>query len=189
METKRKFLIAILILAIFIFGSIFIKNIVKKKAAVQNNIISNQISMKITSPAFQNNETIPKRYTCDGENINPPIYFEDLPQGTKSLVLIVDDPDAPRGNFLHWLVFNIPPETKLIEENSIPQEAKLGKNDFGKTSYGGPCPPYGQHRYYFKLYALDTVLDLENGATLNEVKSAMRNHILAEAELLGLYQR
>ena len=143
----------------------------------------------ITSPAFKDGEKIPSKYTCDGENINPELNIEGIPEGTKSLVLIVDDPDAPMGNFLHWLVFNIPPETKLIEENSIPQEAKLGKNDFGKTSYGGPCPPYGQHRYYFKLYALDTVLDLENGATLNEVKSAMRNHILAEAELLGLYQR
>jgi len=186
----KNFLIILFILSTIIIATVFLKNILQnKKVVLQNNIISSQNYMKIVSPAFQNNETIPKRYTCDGENINPPLYFEDLPQGTKSLVLIVDDPDAPMGTFLHWLVFNIPSETKLIEENSIPQGAKLGKNDFGKNSYGGPCPPYGQHRYFFKLYALDATLDLENGVTLSEIKSAMRNHILSEAELIGLYQR
>lgn len=154
-----------------------------------NQKIINQTNMKIFSPAFQNNETIPSRYTCDGENINPPLYFEEIPQETKSLVLIVDDPDAPMGNFLHWLVFNIPAETKLIEENSVPVGAKLGKNDFGKLSYGGPCPPYGIHRYYFRLFALDTILDLPEGVSRQEVLEAIRNHILAESYLVGLYRR
>ncbi|MCX8016122.1 MAG: YbhB/YbcL family Raf kinase inhibitor-like protein [Patescibacteria group bacterium] len=154
-----------------------------------NQKVVNQTNMKIFSPAFQNNETIPSRYTCDGENINPPLYFEEIPPETKSLVLIVDDPDAPMGNFLHWLVFNIPAETKLIEENSVPVDAKLGKNDFGKLSYGGPCPPYGIHRYYFRLFALDTTLDLPEGVSREEVLAAIRNHILAESYLVGLYRR
>ncbi len=145
--------------------------------------------MKIWSPAFENNKTIPLRYTCDGENLNPPLYFEDIPLEAKSLVLIVDNPDAPMGNFLRWLVFNIPPTTKLIEENSVPQGAQLGKNDFGKLSYSGPYPHCGTHRYFFKLYALNKLLDLNEGVSLNEVLAQMRDSILAESYLIGLYQR
>ena len=116
--------------------------------------------MKISSPAFENNSKIPEKYTCDGENVNPPLKIEGVLKEAKSLVLIVDDPEAHMGTFLHWLVWNIPPETDFIEENSLPKRAVQGKNDFGKENYGGPCPPFGTHRYFFKLYALDKILDL-----------------------------
>lgn len=178
---KIWFVIPIILGVVVLIGFYHFKN--------NNQKIINQTNMKIFSPAFQNNETIPARYTCDGENINPPLYFEEVPEETKSLVLIVDDPDAPMGNFLHWLIFNIPAETKLIKENSVPDGAKLGKNDFGKLNYGGPCPPYGIHRYYFRLFALDINLDLTEGASREAVLEAMRNHILAESYLVGLYKR
>lgn len=145
--------------------------------------------MKITSSVFQYGERIPKRYTCDGEDVNPPLQFHDIPQGAKSLVLIMDDPDAPGQTWLHWTVFNIPPQTTTIDEGDLPQEAKEGKTSFGRTGYGGPCPPSGVHRYFFKLFALDTILDLPHGATLQELEEAMNGHILAQAELMGTYSR
>lgn len=178
------FLIFVLIFLLLSLGVIFLM----KPKRVDQNFVS-QTKMKISSPAFENNGLIPKRYTCDGENINPPLYFEEVPPEAKSLVLIVDDPDAPRGTFLHWLVFNIPPETKLIEENSLPAGAKLGRNDFGSLNYGGPCPPSGIHRYYFKLYALDTILDLKEGCSLKEVLGFLKDHLLRESYLVGLYKR
>jgi len=181
----KKWLIMPFILVVM-FVIFLLININKPKP--KSDYFINQTNMKISSPAFQNNETIPARYTCDSDNINPPLYFEDVPEGTKSLVLIVDDPDAPSSTFLHWLVFNIPPETKLIEENSVPLGAKLGKNDFGKIGYGGPCPPYGIHRYYFKLYALNKELDLAEGSLLSEVLAAMKNNVLGESYLIGLYK-
>ncbi|MGB9847598.1 MAG: YbhB/YbcL family Raf kinase inhibitor-like protein [Minisyncoccia bacterium] len=187
----KKFLIILVCLTVIFVAALVYFNIQKTPLDSQKMMPDKNLKtpMKITSQAFQNNELIPKRYTCDGENINPPLYFEEIPEGTESLVLIVDDPDAPRGTFLHWLVFNIPPQTKLIEENSLPAGAQLGKNDFGQLKYGGPCPPYGTHRYLFKIFALDKKIDLKEGASLSEVLSAMRNHILADSELIGLYQR
>lgn len=145
--------------------------------------------MKISSPVFEENGQIPSKYTCDGQNINPPLEISNTPEGSQSLVLIVDDPDVPRGTFLHWLVFNINPEISFIEENSLPEGAVQGRNDFGKDNYGGPCPPFGQHRYFFKVYALDTKLDLPSGSNLDEVKEAMKGHILDQAQLIGLYQK
>jgi len=177
---------AIVIFTIFIFRE---KNIFQNQQQVESTILNNLNTMKISSPAFENNESIPSKYTCEGENINPPLLIENVPSETKSLVLIVDDPDAPRGTFIHWVVFNIPPQTKLIEENSIPEGALLGKNDANDSQYYGPCPPSGKHRYFFHLYALDIALDLKNGTDLSEIKSAMRNHILDETELIGTYQR
>lgn len=146
-------------------------------------------NMKILSPAFLNNQSVPQKYTCYGEDINPPLTIEQVPQGTKSLILIVDDPDAPAGTWLHWLVFNLDPETAEIEENSVPSGGVLGKNDFGKIEYGGPCPPSGTHRYFFKLYALDSRLEVSQGASKAKVEEAMKNHILASAELVGVYRR
>lgn len=137
---------------------------------------------------FKNNEKIPVKYTCDGENINPPLEILDIPKNAKTLVLIIDDPDAPAGIWVHWILFNIPIINK-IPENSIPSEAILGMNDFKKLKYGGPCPPSGTHRYFFKLYALDTKLNLPGGSKKSEIEKAMQNHILAKAELIGLYQR
>lgn len=142
--------------------------------------------MKLTSPAFNHNESIPKKYTCQGEDINPPLNIDGVPDGTKSLALIIDDPDAPMKTWVHWVVFNIPVQNK-IDENSIP--GKQGYNDFGKNDYGGPCPPSGTHRYFHKLYALDTVLNLNEGITKKELELAMQGHILAKTELIGLYKK
>jgi len=145
--------------------------------------------MKILSPAFEANQTIPPKYTCDGENINPPLQIYDVPAGAKSLVLIFDDPDAPMGTWVHWTIWNIPPETKEIGKNSAPIGVVEGMTSFGKKGYGGPCPPSGTHRYFFKLYALDKALDLPPSAKASDIEKAMTGHILDKTELIGLYQR
>lgn len=145
--------------------------------------------MKITSSAFANNQYIPQKYTCDGENINPPLEISKIPEKAESLALIVDDPDAPRKTWLHWTVWNIDPGIKEIKENSSPKNAVEGKTDFGFPRYGGPCPPSGTHRYFFKLYAMDRKLNLKKGASLKELEKEMENHILERAELVGLYKR
>lgn len=145
--------------------------------------------MKITSPAFGDYQAIPKKYTCDGEDINPPLVIEGVPIEAKSLVLIVDDPDSPSGNFTHWLLWNIGSQTKEIKENSVPQNAISGASDFGKTGYGGPCPGLGVHRYFFRLYALDVVLELSAETEKPALEKAMGNHILERAELIGRYGR
>jgi Raf kinase inhibitor-like YbhB/YbcL family protein len=140
----------------------------------------------IRSPAFENNNLIPAKYTCDGDDVNPALSIEGTPEGTKSLALIVDDPDAPVGTWIHWVVWDIPPTTK-IKENTIP--GIEGLNDFRKHSYGGPCPPSGTHRYFFKVYALDTKLALSSNSRKEDVQRAMKDHILAKGELIGLYSR
>lgn len=145
--------------------------------------------MKISSSAFENNKKIPSIYTCDGSNINPPLQFEGVPQNAKSLALIVDDPDAPMGTWVHWILFNLSPDVTGIDENSIPKDAIEGITSFGKKGYGGPCPPSGTHRYFFKLYAFDSSLDLSEKATKEDLKKAMQDHILAQAEFIGLYAR
>lgn len=148
----------------------------KDETAVQKLIVA--------SPAFENSTRIPEKYTCDGDDVNPPLNIGGLPKGTKSLVLIVDDPDAPMGTWDHWVVWNIPP-TEKIEENSVP--GTEGLNDFRRHSYGGPCPPSGTHRYFFKVYALDIMLDLDPGSRKGDVERAMEGHILAIGEIIGLY--
>lgn len=145
--------------------------------------------MKISSLAFEDNKAIPAKYTCDGENTNPPLVFSDVPKDVKSLVLIVDDPDAPGGMWVHWTVWNIASATREILENSVPEGAQEGVTDFSKPGYGGPCPPSGTHRYFFKLYALDSTLDLEDTADKTDLEAAMASHIFASAELMGLYKR
>jgi len=142
--------------------------------------------LSVTSPAFENNGFIPSKYTCDGDNINPALRIEGLPEGTQSLVLIVDDPDAPMGTWDHWVVWNIPPIEK-IEENSVP--GTEGFNDFRRHSYGGPCPPSGTHRYFFKVYALDTKLVLDPNSRKKNVEKAMKGHVLAQGEVVSLYER
>lgn len=142
--------------------------------------------LEVTSTAFQNNANVPEKYSCDGENVNPPLHIENIPDGTRTLVLIVDDPDAPGGSWVHWVVFDIPPAS-LIEENSVPGTEGTGSSQ--KNSYSGPCPPSGTHRYFFKVYALDSDLGLGSGATKADVEKAMQNHILARGELVGLYSR
>jgi Raf kinase inhibitor-like YbhB/YbcL family protein len=145
--------------------------------------------MRIWSPAFEHNGFIPEKYTCDGENINPSLFIEDVPQKAKSLVLIVDDPDAPLGTFTHWVLFNIPPETFEIKEGEVPANALQGLNDFGNLNYGGPCPPSGVHRYFFNLYALDEVLKLKEGVKRKILESEMEPFIIAQAVLMGRYER
>lgn len=144
--------------------------------------------MKIISSAFENNAKIPSKYTCDGENVNPSLSFTDIPASAKSLVLIVDDPDAPGGIWVHWVLFNIDPKIQEVLENSLSESGIEGVTSFGKAGYGGPCPPSGTHRYFFKLYALDKILNLEN-PNKEEVEKAMQGHILDKAELIGLYSR
>lgn len=145
--------------------------------------------MQLTSSAFTHNSRIPAKYTCDGANLNPPLAISGVPEGAKSLVLIVDDPDAPRGDFVHWTIWNISPETRQIAENSVPSGSVQGLTDFGKPGYGGPCPPFGEHRYQFKLYALDAGLDLSPSAKKRDVERAMKGHILSQTILIGLYSR
>jgi len=155
----------------------------------QDDIIPMIGNMIIRSPSFQNNGLIPLKYTCDGEDINPPLEIGGVPESAKSLALIVDDPDAPMGTWVHWVVWNISPETKQIEEGMVPEGVMEGMTDFGRAGYGGPCPPSGTHRYFFKLYALDTELNLDNSATKEDVEEAMKGHILDSAVLIGLYKR
>ncbi len=142
--------------------------------------------LQITSPAFENRGLIPSKYTCDGDDVNPPLRIEGVPENTESLVLIVDDPDAPIGTWDHWIVWNIPPAEK-IEEDSVP--GIEGLNDFRRNSYGGPCPPSGKHRYFFKVYALDTKLDLRPKSRKKDVERAMKGHTIAQGEIIGLYRR
>lgn len=142
--------------------------------------------MKITSPEFGNNGSIPSKFTCDGEDVSPELIIEDAPQDAKALALIVDDPDAPMGTWVHWVVYDIP-NVSSIEEGAIP--GKQGINDFGRKDYGGPCPPSGTHRYFFKVYALDAELALEEGIDKDALENAMKGHVLDKAELVGLYQR
>jgi Raf kinase inhibitor-like YbhB/YbcL family protein len=132
---------------------------------------------------------IPLKYTCDGEDVNPPLLISDVPENAKSLVLIVDDPDAPRGNWVHWTVWNISPRVKEIPENSCPQNAVEGMTDSGRSGYSGPCPPSGTHRYFFKLFALNTTLDLNTSAEAADIEKEMEESILVKAELVGLYRR
>ncbi|MCD6413038.1 MAG: YbhB/YbcL family Raf kinase inhibitor-like protein [Elusimicrobia bacterium] len=143
---------------------------------------------KIESDAFGNGGFIPAKYTADRENISPPLKISNIPQETKSLVLIVDDPDVPFGTWVHWVVFNIPPDVNFIQEGIQPQ-GKQGINDFKTLKYGGPAPPSGTHRYFFKLYAVDKVLDIPQGVRKREVEKAIEGHILAEAVLMGKYSR
>jgi len=145
--------------------------------------------LKISSPAFENNGYIPSKYTCDGRNINPPLSIEVVPANSKSLALIVDDPDASMGTWVHWVLWNIEPGIKEIKENSEPAGAVQGINDFRKHDYGGPCPPSGTHRYFFKLYALDIILNISTNSTKADFEKAMKGHILQQAEIIGLYKR
>ena len=144
--------------------------------------------MKITSSAFQQGANIPPKFSCDGPNTSPPLQISDVPTGAKSVVLIVDDPDAPSGLFTHWAVWNISPQTTTIGEGSTPKGVQ-GTNDFGKSGYGGPCPPSGTHRYYFKVFALDRELDLPVGAKRSHLDSAIKGHVIAQGELMGRYSR
>lgn len=144
-------------------------------------------SISITSSSFQAGGDIPAKFTCNGTNVSPELQIGSAPTEAKSLILIVDDPDAPRGLFTHWIVWNIDPKTTRVAENSAPTAGVQGTSDFGKRNYGGPCPPSGTHRYFFKIFALDTKLELKPGARRAELDAAMRGHVLAQGELMARY--
>ncbi len=153
-----------------------------------------KMEIKITSSAFAEGGLIPSKYTCDGSNISPPLQWDMVPEGTKSVALICDDPDAPIGTFVHWVLFGLPAEAGELEENippdkTLPNGAKQGTNGFGRIGYGGPCPPSGTHRYFFKIYALKTELNLAAGATKSDLLNAMEGHILGQGQLIGKYKR
>ncbi len=157
--------------------------------AIMGKELKKMTTLTITSPAFTDKGIIPARFTCDGQDVNPSLEWSTTPIGTRALALIMDDPDAPVGTWVHWVVWNIRPDTPQIKENSVPDGAFQGLNSWKRNAYGGPCPPSGTHRYFFKLYALDITLDLPRTATKAELELAMQGHILAQGELMGTYQR
>jgi Raf kinase inhibitor-like YbhB/YbcL family protein len=166
-----------------------------RQATDEEQLGNPPMSIQLSSTAFLEGETIPKTHTCDGKDTSPPLRWNEPPQGTKSFVLICDDPDAPRGTWTHWVLFNVPGDARELTEavptsETLPSGATQGKNDFGKLGYGGPAPPSGKpHRYYFKLFALDKTLDLSPGTSKDQVIAAMKGHTLAEGQLMGRYQR
>ena len=152
------------------------------------------MQIKLSSTVFQDNGLIPPKYTCDGENVSPPLAWSGVPANAKSIALIVDDPDAPAKTWVHWVLFDLPVSTSEIPEAvqpqpSLPSGGKHGNNDFNKLGYGGPCPPSGTHRYFFKIYALDVETGLQPGVTKDELLSAMEGHVLKQGELMGRYKR
>ena len=152
------------------------------------------MDIQLTSSAFAESGMIPPQYTCDGQDVSPPLRWESVPEGTGSIALICDDPDAPMGTFVHWVLYDLPADVRELPENvpaeaTLPSGAKQGTSDFGTTGYGGPCPPGGTHRYFFKIYALDAPLELSSGATKAQLLGAMEGHILAQGQLLGKYKR
>lgn len=153
------------------------------------------MTIKLTSPAFEEGETIPSKHTCDGEDISPALSWSDVPESTKSFALICDDPDAPAGTWVHWVLYGVPSDTTSLPEG-VPADQAVegvglqGRNDFKRIGYGGPCPPPGKpHRYFFKLYALDSRLELKPGATKKDLESALKGHVLAQGQLVGRYKR
>lgn len=151
--------------------------------------VETMTTLTITCGAFSNSEMIPTRFTCDGQDVNPQLEWSTAPVGTRSLALIMDDPDAPGKTWVHWVVWNIPPDTRRIEEMAVPAGAIQGRNDWKRNAYGGPCPPSGTHRYFFRIFALDTTLELPDTTTKADLERAMEGHILARGELMGTYER
>jgi Raf kinase inhibitor-like YbhB/YbcL family protein len=156
------------------------------------------MTLRVTSPAFVDGQPIPIKYTCEGKNVSPPLVWSDIPNGVRSLVLIVDDPDAPdpkapKMTWVHWLLYNLPPNTTGLPEGvqaeSLPRGTEVGLNDWKHATYGGPCPPIGRHRFFYKLFALDTLLSGLHRPTKSDVEAAMKGHVLAEAQLVGTYQK
>ncbi len=152
------------------------------------------MAFELTSTAFANGDPIPMKYTCDDEDISPPLQWKDPPEGTRSFALICDDPDAPVGTWIHWVLYNLPGSTlslpeAVLSDADLPDGGRHGQNSWGRSDYGGPCPPGGTHRYFFKLYALDTELELDAGASKEELLRVMEGHVLAEAETMGVYSR
>ena len=171
------------IIFIILFLSIFLISSSMSQEATQKG------GFKISTSAFENNGHISPKYTCDGENVNPPLQFENVPVKAKSLALVFDDIDAPRGTYVHWILWNIHPNTKEIKENFVPEGAVQGMNGFKKQNYGGPCPPRRAHRYVFKIYALDIFLNLDPRSAKTDLEKAIEGHVIALTQLMGVYKR
>lgn len=170
----------------------------KKEAETRPDVVLTEgedtMAIAVTSPAFEDGGMIPKKFTCDGQDISPPLHIDGVPSEARSLTLIADDPDAPSGTWVHWVLYDLPPNTTELPENTpvdeeIQNGARHGVTDFKRFGYGGPCPPSGTHRYYFKVYALDTMLDLSGSVTKADIIKAMQGHVLAEGQLMGRYAR
>ena len=179
------FLVVAMILLILAVSAVYLS-----KSEDEIKLTDNNMNILITSPAFKDGLPIPKKYTCDGENVSPEFFISGVPENAKSLVLISDDPDAPNGDWVHWVLYNIDPKTDRIREGEMPAGAIGGKTSFGHDKYGGPCPPSGKtHHYYFKIYALNITLDIGPVADKQAVLEAIGGHILAEGQVMGIYER
>jgi hypothetical protein len=174
---KRPIIYVLLLLSVFLVS--YAKSQETSKAG----------GLKISSSVFENNGHIPQKYTCDGANVNPPLKIENVPAKTKSLALVFDDMGAPRGSYVHWILWNIDPEVKEIKEDSVPEGVVQGTNDFKKRNYGGPCPPGRAHKYVFKTYALDTRLNLDANSVKTDLEKTMKGHIISQTQLIGVYKR
>ncbi len=185
---KKTFFVTILFFLLLVGGGFWW---LKSRAPLPNTPLPASITknMQILSPVFLNNQNIPGKFTCDGDSVNPPLEFKDVPKEAVSLALIMDDPDAPAGTWVHWTLWNMDPATTGIAENSVPPKAIAGQTSSGQNVYGGPCPPLGQHRYFFKLYALDIKLSLSSFSLKEELEKTMQGHVIMQAELVGLYDR
>ncbi|MCL7414740.1 MAG: YbhB/YbcL family Raf kinase inhibitor-like protein [ANME-2 cluster archaeon] len=181
-----------IILLLVLFSGCISDELEQKTQNKEETIMKN---ISISSAAFENGSTMPVEYTCDGADHSPALAWKGLPDGTRSITLIMDDPDAPGRTFVHWVIYNLPADsteltTAVPRNKSLDDSSLQGKNDFGKIGYNGPCPPPGKpHRYFFKVYALDTVLDLKSGASKSQVEAAMSGHILAQGEMIGKFGR
>lgn len=182
-------------LIIILLGAVVMLSSCQGKNQSQT-VVHEEHKMEITvkSPAFEQGKPIPEEYTCDGRNISPPLRWSNIPEEAQSLAMIVDDPDAPRGTFTHWIIWNIPPDlaefsANVDKEKMLPNGARQGINDAGKIGYTGPCPPSGTHRYFFKVYALDSTIDLAPGANRKQIDDALRGKTIAQGELMGTYKR
>src|SRR6185369_3042183 len=171
-----------LILLFLMLGSILSTEVLGKE-------VRKMEKLTVTSAAFAEGAAIASKYTCDGQDVNPPLVMGATPAGTRSLALIMDDPDAPVGTWVHWVAWNIPPQTREIPENGLPAGTMQGLNSWKRNDYGGPCPPSGTHHYYFKLYALDTALTLAPSTTKADLERAMKGHVIAAGQLMGTYKR
>lgn len=186
---NKRFIAVLAAIIILVVGIVAWSNHKSRKEQNMSDNTINQGSLRLTSTAFEDSSAIPNTYTCKGQNINPPLDISGVPGSTKSLVLIVHDPDAPVGDFVHWLVWNITPDTTKIGENSVPASSVQGTTDFGNIGYGGPCPPSGTNRYFFELYSLDSQLGLSESTDMAGLRSAMAGHIIDNAKLIGLFSK
>ncbi len=188
MKKLASFLIILILLVVVIYLILIGLTNHSEISNLSSSDVKNK-NMKISSSVFAPNQNIPAKYTCDGQNTNPPLEISGTPEDAKSLTLIVDDHDAPSGTWVHWIVINIDPKTNSVNENSAPTGSTETLTSFGRPGYGGPCPPSGIHHYHFKIYALDSKFNLNSDATPTQVENEIKNHLIESAELIGLYQR